>query len=107
MILPDLPAEYDVCMVPHRATPGGGCASWPFPRAGTAVCAGTIRWLTVLRLSVGFERDSSAVVLGAIGFTIEYFIVVQLISAYSSRRPLPGSQLDYFQGILLRPLSYD
>ncbi len=67
-------AEYDVCTVHRTRARSGGRASWPFPGAGTAVRAGTIRWLTVLLLSVGFERDSSAVVLCAIGFTIEYLV---------------------------------
>ncbi len=33
-----------------------------------------LRWLTVLRLSAGYERDSDAVLVGAIGFTTEYFV---------------------------------
>ena len=66
-------AEYDLCTVPRRAR-SGGRASWPVTGAGTTASTGAVRWLTVLRLSAGFERDSSAVVVGAIGFTIEYFV---------------------------------
>jgi hypothetical protein len=43
------------------------------PLTGAGTIVGTA-WLTVLCLSVGYERDSSAVVGGAIGFTIEYFV---------------------------------
>jgi hypothetical protein len=54
--------------------PPGGRASWPVTGAGTIASTGTLGWLTVLRLSMGFERDSRAVVVGPIGFTIEYFV---------------------------------
>jgi hypothetical protein len=67
-------AEYDVCTVPRRAR-SGGRASLPVTGAGTVASTGVVRWLTVLRLSAGFERDSSAVVVRASGFTIEYFLV--------------------------------
>jgi hypothetical protein len=70
VILPDLPG-YDVCTVPRRAR-SGVRASRPVTEAGTIASPGTLRWLTVFRLSVGYERDLDAEVVGAIGFTTEY-----------------------------------
>jgi hypothetical protein len=63
-------AECDVCTVPCRAR-SGGRASWPFTGVGTIF---STDWLVVICLRAGYERDSSAVVVGTIGFTIEYFI---------------------------------
>ena len=65
-VLPDLPAECHVCTVPRRAR-SGVRASPPVTGAGTIASPGTLRWLTVLHLSAGYERDSDAVVVGAIG----------------------------------------
>jgi hypothetical protein len=66
-------AECGVCTVPLRAR-SGGCASWSVTGAGTIASTGTLWWLTVLCLSAGYERDSSAIVVGTIVFTIEYFV---------------------------------
>ena len=53
-------AEYDVCIV---VLISGDSALRPFSGTGTVVRTGTVRWLTVLCFSsVGFERDSYAVV---------------------------------------------
>jgi hypothetical protein len=65
--------ECDVCTEPRRAR-SGGRASWPVTGAGTIASTSTLRWLTVLRLGAGYERDSSAVAAGAIGSRIEYFV---------------------------------
>ena len=65
-------AECDVCTVPSRASSGVRAAR-PVTGAGTIASPGTLRWLTVL-LSAGYERDSDAVLEGAIGFTTEYFV---------------------------------
>jgi hypothetical protein len=69
---PDLP-ECDVCTVPSRAR-SGVRASRPVTGGGTIASPGTLRWLTVLRLSAGYERHSDAVIVGTIGFTTEYFV---------------------------------
>ncbi len=67
-------AECDVCTVPRRATRSGVCASRPVSGSDPIASPGTLRWLTVLRVSAGYERDSDAVLVGAIGFMIEYFV---------------------------------
>jgi hypothetical protein len=81
-------AECDVCTVPSRARCGGR-APWHVTGAGTIASTG---WLTVVCLSVGYERDSSAVVGGAIGFTIEYFISSGAASFCLFITPSPSRQ---------------
>ena len=59
-----------LCTGPWGAR-SGGRASRPVTGVGTIV---STHWLVVILFSAGYECDSSAVVVGAIGFTIEYFV---------------------------------
>lgn len=67
-------AEYGVCTVPRRARSGDRASAWHATGAGIFASIDLVRWLTVLLLSAGFWRDSSAVIVGAMGFTVEYFV---------------------------------
>ena len=83
-------AECDVCTVPSRASSGVRAAR-PVTGAGTIASPGTLRWLMIL-LSAGYERDSSAVVVGAIGFTTENFVNNGAASFYLFITPNPTPQ---------------